>query len=117
MLSMQPIFPANIYFTAFDEDFRSQPLQITREKINDIRNYLKSLVWGKEKKQVDLHYLMGYNNQLISVDEIINRTFRIFSLPKRRITDMEGDMFVVHNKEVAKQYRNHTSHFFENFDS
>lgn len=116
MLSMQPIFPPNIYFTAFNESFRSQPVGITREKINDIRDYLRTLVWGKAKKQDDLHYLMGYNNQMISADEIINRTFQIFSLPNRRITDMDGDMFVVHNKDVAKQYRNHTSHFFENFD-
>ncbi len=117
MLSMQPIFPANIYFTTFNENFRSQPVGITRERINDIRNYLRTLVWGKAKKQVDLHYLMGYNNQMISADEIINRTFQIFSLPNRRITDMDGDMFVVHNKDVAKQYRNHTNHFFENFDN
>jgi len=117
MLSMQPIFAPNIYFTAFNENFRSQPVDATREKINDIRDYLKTLVWGKDKKQVDLHYLMGYNNKIISADEIINRTFRIFSLPNRLITEMEGNMFIVHNKEVARQYRNHTSHFFENFDN
>jgi hypothetical protein len=27
---------------------------------------------------------------------------------------MDADMFVVYNKEVAQQYRNHTAHFFEN---
>jgi hypothetical protein len=27
---------------------------------------------------------------------------------------MDGDMFVVYNREVAQQYKNHTAHFFEN---
>jgi hypothetical protein len=84
-----------------------------REKIDDIRDFLRTLVWGKAKRSVDLHYVMGYNNHIISADEIINRTFQIFSSPNRHITDIDGDMFVVYNKDVAQQYRAHVAHFFE----
>jgi len=113
MLAMQPVFPANIYFTAFNENFNKMPVRVMREKIDDIRDFLRTLVWGKAKRRIDLHYVMGYNNRIISADEIINRTFQIFSSPDRRLTDIDGDMFVVYNKDVAHQYRNHTAHFFE----
>ncbi|CAB1077157.1 hypothetical protein JY97_03435 [Alkalispirochaeta odontotermitis] len=113
MLAMQPIFPANIYFTAFAESFNRTPVGVMKEKIDDIRDHLRTLVWGKAKRRVDLHYVLGYNHHIIAADEIINRTFQIFSRPNRHITDIDGDMFVVYNKEVAQQYKNHTAHFFE----
>jgi len=113
MLAMQPIFPANIYFTAFAENFNRTPVGVMKEKIDDIRDHLRTLVWGKAKRRVDLHYVLGYNHHIIAADEIINRTFQIFSRPNRHITDIDGDMFVVYNKEVAQQYKNHTAHFFE----
>ena len=113
MLAMQPIFPANIYFTAFAENFNRTPVTVMKEKIDDIRDHLRTLVWGRAKRRVDLHYVLGYNDHIMSADEIINRTFQIFSRPNRHITDIDGDMFVVYNKEVAQQYKNHTSHFFE----
>jgi hypothetical protein len=116
MLSMQPIFPPNIYFTAFDEYFSSTPVRVIKEKIDDIRDYLRTLVWGKAKRRVDLHYVSGYNHNIISADEIINRTFQIFNRPNRHITAVDGDMFVVFNKEVAQQYKNHTSHFFRDLE-
>jgi len=114
VLGMQPIFPANIYFTAFANNFNRTPVSIMKEKIDDIRDHLRTLVWGKAKRRVDLHYVLGYNQRIVSADEIINRTFQIFSRPNRHITDIDGDMFVVYNKEVAQQYKNHTAHFFEN---
>ena len=114
MLTMQPIFPANIYFSAFNDNFNRTPLRVMKEKIDDIRDYLGTLVWGKDKRRVDLHYVLGYNHHIISADEIINRTFQIFSRPNRHITAIDGDMFVVYNREVAQQYKNHTAHFFEN---
>ena len=114
MLSMQPIFPVNIYFTAFNQDFSKTPARAMKEKIDDIRDYLRTLTWGKAERRVDLHYITGYNQHIISADEIINRTFQIFSRPNRHITAMDEDMFVVYNKEVAQQYKNHTAHFFEN---
>jgi hypothetical protein len=114
MLSMQPIFPANIYFNAFNQDFSKTPGRVVKGKIDDIRDYLRTLTWGKSGRSVDLHYITGYNQDIISADEIINRTFQIFSRPNRHITAMDADMFVVYNKEVAQQYRNHTAHFFEN---
>ncbi|MEX1325694.1 MAG: hypothetical protein AB1Z29_02755 [Desulfobacterales bacterium] len=114
MLSMQPIFPTNIYFTAFNQDFSKTPARVMKEKIDDIRDYLRTLTWGKSERRVDLHYVTGYNQHIISADEIINRTFQIFSQPNRHITAMDEDMFVVYNKEVAQQYKNHTAHFFEN---
>jgi hypothetical protein len=113
MLAMQPIFPANIYFTAFSENFNRTPVAVMKEKIDDVRDHLRTLVWGNAKRRVDLHYVLGYNHQIMSADEIINRTFQIFSRPNRHITDIDGDMFVVYNKEVAQQYKNHTAHFFE----
>jgi len=113
MLSMQPIFPANIYFMAFDQNFGRLTVREIKEKIDDIRDYLRTLVWGRAKRRVDLHYILGYNNHVVSADEIINRTLPIFSRPNRHITAIDGDMFVVYNKEVAQQYRNHTAHFFE----
>ena len=114
MLSMQPIFPANIYFNAFNQDFSKTPAQAMKERIDDIRDYLRTLTWGKSERRIDLHYVTGYNQHIISADEIINRTFQIFSRPNRHITAMDADMFVVYNKEVAQQYKNHTAHFFEN---
>ena len=113
MLAMQPIFPANIYFTAFAENFNRTPVRVMIEKIDDIRDYLRTLVWGKAKRRVDLHYVLGYNHHIMAADEIINRTFQLFNQPNRHITDIDGDMFVVYNKEVAQQYKNHTAHFFE----
>ena len=113
MLAMQPVFPANIYFTAFSENFNRVPVGVMKEKIDDIRDHLRTLTWGKAKRRVDLHYVQGYNHHIFSADEIINRTFQIFSRPNRHITDIDGDMFVVYNKEVAQQYKNHTAHFFE----
>jgi hypothetical protein len=114
VLAMQPIFPANIYFSAFNENFNRTPLRVMKEKIDDIRDFLRTLEWGKDKRRVDLHYVLGYNHHIISADEIINRTFQIFSRPNRHITAIDGDMFVVYNREVAQQYKNHTAHFFEN---
>jgi len=114
MLTMQPIFPANIYFSAFNDNFNRTPLRVMKEKIDDIRDYLRTLVWGNDKRRVDLHYVLGYNHHIISADEIINRTFQIFSRPNRHITAIDGDRFVVYNREVAQQYKNHTAHFFEN---
>jgi hypothetical protein len=113
VLSMQPVFPANIYFSAFDENFNRIPVPIMKEKIDDMRDHLRTLTWGREKRRVDLFYLMGYNNRIISADEIINRTFQNFNMPGRHITDIDGDVFVVNNKNVARQYKNHTAHFFE----
>jgi len=117
VLSMQPVFPANLYFSAFDENFNRLPLRVMKEKIDDMRDHLRTLAWGKEKRRVDLFYLLGYNQDVISADEIINRTFRNFNTPGRHITDIDGDMFVVYNRDVARQYKNHTAHFFEGMAS
>lgn len=116
MLSMQPVFPANLYFSAFNENFDRLPVRAMIEKIDDLRDYFRTLLWGKFKRRVDLYYITGYNNHIISADEIINRTFQLFCTPNRKITDIDGDTFVVYNKDVAQQYRNHTVHFFEAFD-
>jgi len=113
MLAMQPIFPANIYFTAFEDNFNRTPVTVMKEKIDDIRDRLRTMAWGSTKRRVDLHYVLGYNQHIMSADEIINRTFQIFSQPDQHITDIDGDRFVVYNKEVARQYKNHTAHFFE----
>jgi glycerol-3-phosphate O-acyltransferase len=113
VMAMQPIFPVNIYFTAFAENFNRTPVRVMKEKIDDIRDYLRTLVWGKAKRRIDMHYVSSYDQHIISADEIVNRTFQIFSRPNRHITDIDGDTFVVYNKEVAQQYRNHTAHFFE----
>jgi glycerol-3-phosphate O-acyltransferase len=110
MLAMQPVFPANIYFSAFDEGFNRIALPVLREKIDQIRQRLRNMTWGREKRRVDLHYVMGFNDQVVSAEEIINRTFKNFNRSGRRVTDLDGDSFVVYNKNVARQYRNHTHH-------
>jgi hypothetical protein len=116
VLAMQPVFPANVYFTAFDEHFNRIPVPVMKEKIDDLRDHLRTLVWGKQKRRVDLYNISGYNDNIVSADEIINRTFQNFSTAERHITDIDGDMFVVYNREVAQQYKNHTAHFFEEED-
>ena len=113
VMEMQPVFPANIYFSAFDDQFNRIPTRVMREKIDDIRDHLRHLVWGKQRRRIDLHYVLGYNLQIMSADEIINRTFEVFAALERPITSIDGDMFVVHNHDVAMQYRNHVAHFFE----
>jgi hypothetical protein len=115
MLAMQPVFPVNIYFSAFDESFNRIAIPVLRERIDRIRQRLRNLTWGREKRPVDLHYVLGFNDQLISAEEIINRTFENFNRPGRRVTDLDGDSFVVYNKNVARQYRNHTHHLLANF--
>ena len=112
VLLMQPIFPANVYFSAFDRKLDKIPVKRMIERINDKRTYLQTLLWGKEKKRVDLHYLLDYKNQIMSADEIINRTFDKFNTPDKQITKRDGDTFLVLKKDVAHQYRNHTAHFF-----
>jgi hypothetical protein len=112
-MGMQPVFPANIYFSAFDERFSRLPTRVLRERIDDVRDRLRHLVWGRQRRRVDLHYVLGYRGQLLSSDEIINRTFEVFSPPERPVTSLDGDMFVVHNHDVAMQYRNHIAHFLE----
>jgi len=112
-LAMQPIFPANIYFSAFDENFHRLATRNLKERIDDIRDHLRHLVWGAERRRIDLHYIMDYRNHIISADEIINRTFDLFNNGDRQITARDGDMFVVYNNHVAMQYRNHTAHFME----
>ena len=111
--AMQPIFPANIYFSAFDENFNRLSIAHMKERIDDIRDYLRPLTWGKEKRRVDLHYVLDYRNHMYSADEIINRTFDLFGSGDRQITATDGNMFVVYNKHVAMQYRNHIAHFLE----
>jgi hypothetical protein len=113
VLGMQPVFPANIYFSAFDENFNRLPVRIMREKIDDIRDRLRHLAWGRQKQRVDLHYVLGYHHQIMSADELINRAFEVFTATERPITTLDGDMFVVHNRDVAAQYRNHIAHFFD----
>lgn len=113
-LAMQPIFPANIYFSAFDEHFNHISIRYMKERIEDIRDHLRQLVWGKKRWRADLHYVLDYRNHLYSADEIINRTFDLFNNQERQITGRDGDMFVVYNNHVAMQYRNHTAHFLEN---
>ena len=115
VLTMQPIFPANIYFSAFDENFSRMSIARMKDKIDDIRDYLRTLVWGKANRQVDLHFVLDYNNHIISADEIINRTFQVFNNRDKQITALDGDMFVIYNKDVALQYKNHTIHFFKDF--
>jgi glycerol-3-phosphate O-acyltransferase len=112
-LSMQPVFPANIYFSAFDLHFNRLAIKVLKDKIDDIRDHLRHLVWGMEKRRVDLHYVMDYRNHIFSADEIINRTFDLFNNEDRQITARDGDMFVVYNSHVAMQYRNHIAHFLE----
>ena len=116
-LAMQPIFPANIFFSAFDDNFKRLSTARMRERIDDLRDQLRHLAWGKNKWQVDLHYVLDYRNHIISADEIINRTFDLFSNPQKHITARDGDMFVVYNNYVAMQYRNHVAHFFEDLEN
>jgi glycerol-3-phosphate O-acyltransferase len=111
VMAMQPAFPANIYFSAFDADFSRLPARVMRERIDEIRERLRNLRWGKHKRRVDLYYLLGYNYQIMSAEEIINRTFEVFTATERPITSLSGDMLVVHNQDVAAQYRNHIAHF------
>jgi hypothetical protein len=112
VMGMQPIFPANIYFSTFDEHFNRLPLPVMREKIDDIRDHIRQAVWGKQQRRLDLHYVLGYNRQIMTADEIINRTFEVFTAVEHPITTLDGDTFVVHNRHVAAQYRNHIAHFF-----
>lgn len=111
-LSMQPVFPANIYFSAFDRKFSDTPTKKILERIDDRRQTLQTLLWGKEKKRVDLHYILDYKSQIISAEEIVNRTFDTFNAQDKQITRRDGARFVVLNADVATQYRNHTAHFF-----
>lgn len=111
-LAMQPVFPANIYFSVFDRRFSKISSKRMVDRINDRRQHLQTLLWGTAKKRVDLHYLLDYRNQIISADEIINRTFDIFNTMDKQVTVREGNGFVVLNPDVAIQYRNHTAHFF-----
>jgi hypothetical protein len=112
VMGMQPVFPANIFFSAFDDQFSRMPVPVMREKIDDLRDHLRHLTWGRQKRRVDLHFVLGYNHQIMSADEIINRTFETFTATANPVTSLDGEMFVVHNRDVAAQYRNHIAHFF-----
>jgi len=112
-LAMQPVFPANIYFSAFDEQLTRISISRMRERIDDLRDRLRHLSWGNKKWRVDLSYVLDYRNHIISADEIINRTFDLFNTRERMITALDGDRFVVYNHHAAMQYRNHIAHFFE----
>ena len=111
--AMQPVFPVNIFFSAFDENFNRLSINHMKERIDDIRDYLRRLTWGRENRRVDLHYVLDYRNHIYSADEIINRTFDLFGSGGRQITATDGNMFVVYNKHVAIQYRNHIAHFLD----
>jgi glycerol-3-phosphate O-acyltransferase len=113
VLAMQPVFPANIYFSAFDEHFNRISVNNMKERIDDVRDHLRHLGWGQEKWRVDLHYVLDYRNHIYSADEIINRTFDLFNYRDRQITARDDNTFVVYNKHVATQYRNHIAHFME----
>ena len=115
VMTMQPIFPANLYFSIFDPHFNRIGEHILLDRINNLRQQLPNLTYGQDKRPLDLHYLLDYNHHIISANEIINRTFDLFSIPGREITGRDGDMFAVFNKDVAQQYRNHTAHFLENY--
>jgi glycerol-3-phosphate O-acyltransferase len=112
-LAMQPVFPANIYFSAFDDQLTRISISRMRERIDDLRDRLRHLSWGNKKWRVDLSYVLDYRNHIISADEIINRTFELFNTRERRITARDGDRFVIYNHHAAMQYRNHIAHFFE----
>ncbi len=114
-LAMQPVFPANIYFSAFDANFHRISIDHMRERIDDIRDHMRHMGWGPENWRVDLHYVLDYRNHIISADDIINRTFELFNTGLRQITARDGNMLVVYNKHVAMQYRNHIAHFMEGF--
>ena len=115
VMSMQPIFPSNIYFSAFNQNFDRISIQRMQEKIDTLRDYIGQLQWSKEFPELDLKYVLSYNGKIISANEIINRTFEFFNSPNRKVTDKDGDTFAVYNKNVAQQYKNHTQHFFSNF--
>lgn len=115
-MAMQPVFPANIYFSAFDEFYNRIAISRMRDRIDDLRDYLRHLSWGKKQWPVDLHYVLDYRNRIISADEIINRTFEQFGSQDKQITYRDGDMFVINNRHVAMQYRNHIAHFLDGFD-
>jgi hypothetical protein len=112
-LSMQPVFPANIYFSAFDKQFNRLSIGDMKEKIDDIRDHLRHLLWGRNRRRPDLHYVLDYRNHIFSSDEIINRTFDLFNNGDKQITARDGDKFVIYNPHVAMQYRNHIAHFME----
>jgi hypothetical protein len=112
-LSMQPVFPANIYFSAFDEQFNRLSIGDMKEKIDDIRDHLRHLLWGSDRRRPDLHYVMDYRNHIYCADEIINRTFDLFNNRDKQITARDDDTFVIYNPHVAMQYRNHIAHFTE----
>jgi len=114
-MAMQPVFPANIYFSAFDEFYNRIAISRMRDRIDDLRDYLRHLSWGKNKWQVDLYYVLDYRNRIMPADEIINRTFEQFGSQDKQITCRDGDMFVINNRHVAMQYRNHIAHFLEGF--
>lgn len=115
-LAMQPVFPANIYFSAFDAHFNRLSIRHMIERIDDMRDYLRHLLWGNNQRPVDLHYVLDYRNHIISADEIINRTFDLFNNRDKQITARDGDRFVIYNQHAAMQYRNHIAHFLEGFD-
>jgi len=112
-LAMQPVFPANIYFSAFDTNFHRLSIDHMRERIDDIRDHLRHLGWGQDKWRVDLHYVLEYRNHIYSADENINPTLDLFNYGDRQITARDANMLVVYNKHVAMQYRNHIAHFLE----
>jgi glycerol-3-phosphate O-acyltransferase len=114
--TMQPVFPANIYFWAFDEHFNRISIREMKKNIDDIRDHLRHLLWGRNQRRVDLHYLLDYRNHIYSADEIINRTFDLFNNRLKQITARDGDMFVIYNQHVAMQYRNHIAHFMESMN-
>jgi glycerol-3-phosphate O-acyltransferase len=111
VMGMQPVFPANIYFSAFDESLNRMPARVMQEKIDDIRDHLRNLKWGRQGRRVDLYYILGYNNRIMAAEELINRTFEVFAALQNPITSLDGETFVVHNRDVAVQYRNHIAHF------
>lgn len=106
-----PFLTRKIKSTAHQEAER-----VLKQRIDHIRQRLPNLIWGKQKRHVDLYYLLGYNDLVISAEGIINRTFRIFNTPGHQITALDGNRFVVYNKNVAQQYRNHVAHFLEAAD-
>jgi glycerol-3-phosphate O-acyltransferase len=114
-MAMQPIFPANIYFSAFDDFLNRISISRMRDRIDDLRDYLRHLTWGRKNWSVDLHYILDYRNRIMSADEIINRTLELFGTRDKPITTSDGDMFVINDHHVAMQYRNHIAHFLEDF--
>lgn len=111
MLAMQTVFPSNIYFSGFNEKFDRISIQIMKARIDAIRDYLGKLQWSDQYTQLDLKYVSDYSGKIISADEIINKTFEIFATTEREVTGKDSDTFVIYNKAVAQQYKNHTLHF------